>query len=424
MPRRSRQAHVLLPESLTDAGVEDLGRTGNGNNPFASAVGRSEGLAFTRTRRDKHHKYSFLNVDPETEQEPGNRRNMAWCAAGIIACCLTVGAVGLSLMSDIGFFTPRPPLPPLPPPPFPPPSPARPPSAPPLPPPPTPPEPPPPHTPPPSPPPAPPLHCARGAANVAACLNERFNKGRPTNDWETGQAGVFVSQWDVFHQRSQPWVAHSWDWETGDHFVGTVKNAGMGSNLWGHGMPGIVFPHVDALLLCAYSGDGQTQSDWKQCRRRHRVQGPPGCIPGCQVTYRPIWCPAELCNASSCRTPDNPNAFICLDEPDSQTGMICSDCAWRPDGLQWAMEQQKLRGKAVNEVVLDARVVAAGLPHTIEAFFLPLGSGDCHWAMDAHAAFLKEYNITEDDVPLLAYNLNTWSSPFSARSRGSCGGTG
>ena len=98
---------------------------------------------------------------------------------------------------------------------------------------------------------------------------------------------------------------------------------------------------------------------------------------------------------------------------------------WPPDKLEWAMVQQQLRGKAVNEVVFDGKAVVAQLPHSIAAFFVPIGSegeeeGNAagyaaarQAARASHEDFLGAYQVTRDDVPLLLYDRLATRDPFS-----------
>jgi len=116
-----------------------------------------------------------------------------------------------------------------------------------------------------------------------------------------------------------------------------------------------------------------------------------------------------------------------------------AQCAWRPDQLDKMLEEQDReapRGvrrdlgfsrlpddlshldqewlQSYNEVILDASAWLEHLPGTIEAVFLLEGSSheDQRRAVDAHALFLKDYALTDADVPLLLYDPQR-TPPFS-----------
>ena len=81
------------------------------------------------------------------------------------------------------------------------------------------------------------------------------------------------------------------------------------------------------------------------------------------------------------------------------------------------MEEQD--GQSHNEVVLEAATWVAGLPATIEAFFaLPdegsrVSEGRENWMRKLHRDFLKMYQLTVEDVPLLVFDSDRMP-PFRA----------
>ena len=111
-----------------------------------------------------------------------------------------------------------------------------------------------------------------------------------------------------------------------------------------------------------------TQGDWKSCRRGSHDPAPKDCIPACNIDYQPIWCEPSLCNESRCTVPPKPNEFVFVRSTSVKPGqLLSSDCAWRPEGLKWAMTQQEMRHKSVNEVVIDTRPILDSFPFSIEA---------------------------------------------------------
>ena len=68
-------------------------------------------------------------------------------------------------------------------------------------------------------------------------------------------------------------------------------------------------------------------------------------------------------------------------------------------------------GCQYNELILNADVWRENMPDAIEAFFYPVNGvvdtseGTPEDAYDIHRAFLDEYGLTNDDVPLLEFDL-------------------
>ena len=90
---------------------------------------------------------------------------------------------------------------------------------------------------------------------------------------------------------------------------------------------------------------------------------------------------------------------------------LTSDCAWPADSLEWMLKQQALRHRSYNEVVFASEPIVSGFPHSVEAFFLPVEAVQKdevakNWIRLAHRAFLDEYKVSEEDVPLLTFK--TW----------------
>ena len=90
-------------------------------------------------------------------------------------------------------------------------------------------------------------------------------------------------------------------------------------------------------------------------------------------------------------------------------------CSYAPEDFgaylyrDWAwMKEQHCCPTYYNEVVVDGLHWTEHLPDTIEAFF---GTGDL--ARTQHRAFLREYGLSAQQVPLLAFDLSNWDEPFS-----------
>ena len=71
-------------------------------------------------------------------------------------------------------------------------------------------------------------------------------------------------------------------------------------------------------------------------------------------------------------------------------------------------------GVGYNEIVVSAVYWNARLPHTIEAFFYLCGNTQAMThSRNVHAAFLRQFQLTAQDVPLLCLDSGNWDHPFS-----------
>ena len=70
------------------------------------------------------------------------------------------------------------------------------------------------------------------------------------------------------------------------------------------------------------------------------------------------------------------------------------------------MQQVEKHDGGYNEIIIDAKAWEASLPETIAAVFYPAFAHDDQkqHARDIHAAFLRRYRLTSDEVPLVEYN--------------------
>ena len=264
--------------------------------------------------------------------------------------------------------------------------------------------------------------CSGGGTLVAQCLNERFRKAGPFYDGEFSSipalAGVLISQFDVHHDGDKPWLPYSPDWDVGDHFTGTIKNAAIPPGIWDRGRPGFVVAPTATRLFCSYSADGTTQGDLKSCQRRRHVPAPADCVPGCNLDFQQIWCDPKNCNAETCDAYPNPTYHLSVQSVTYPGRTINTDCAWPADSLRWMLKQTILRRRSYNEVVFDSVPIVEGFPHSIEAFFLPdLAAEDLNgemraWGIRVHRQFLAQYGVTADDVPLLVYKV--WGDKMTA----------
>ena len=75
-----------------------------------------------------------------------------------------------------------------------------------------------------------------------------------------------------------------------------------------------------------------------------------------------------------------------------------------------------------NEVILNSPGHNAQLPGAVKGFFVPqgqdpvtadLGFGIVIDAVQAHRAFLEEYGVNAEDVPMLELDPYNWEAPFA-----------
>lgn len=151
-------------------------------------------------------------------------------------------------------------------------------------------------------------------------------------------------------------------------------------------------------LHCSYAGHGHSMEAMRDCPP---AEDNPFCKPGCPVGI------TQQCEDS-----------IHFSEPSEP-------CAWlKPEKLKMMLEQQLLwdgtRGYSYNELVIDASSYAARLPSAVEAFFYTsaANAAQVERVSDFRDAFLEEYGIPEDIVPLLRFDVSTdWGGnpePFEA----------
>jgi hypothetical protein len=264
-----------------------------------------------------------------------------------------------------------------------------------------------------------------------AATNERFRNGRPSS--VLAEAGVLIHQFDGFELYGQPWRpgwggsmldacqptcppgAHATCWECdqpGDRASASLIYAGERTRDDRWAIPlfssegGVVLNPHRAAILCAYSGDGSTQSKVCHPPGVHRAtKKHPACVPGC--THDQGYCngAADELIFGWCRC----SLGFCQGQKQ----------AWEPSDLAKMMRQFQVYGdtynpahgdgSGYNEIVVDGQQWDAALPGVIEAFFSVSSGGD---ATAAHAAFLSTYSLTNVNVPHMRLQPSRWEAPF------------
>lgn len=252
-------------------------------------------------------------------------------------------------------------------------------------------------------------------------LNQRFREGRPSEVLR--EAGVLVHCWDGYEEPSYPWLPNS----LLPHAVGTASAADRLSaslvfrRLQGkaaqEAIPllrdcqmGVVLRPEATLVLCAYAGDGATQS--ANC-------DPPGlsadCLPGC--VHDAGWCdPMHPVSDGWCQC----SIGWCKGDP-------VRPQPWRPQDLDTMLRQHEEHFSPpdviYNEVVIGSQALVERLPRSIEAFYYV----DSHYTpltasippkklTDAQALFAMTYDYgrrTDLPPPVVAFRRDSWDQPFA-----------
>ena len=239
-------------------------------------------------------------------------------------------------------------------------------------------------------------------------INARFRDAKPSRD--LAQAGVLLHQFDEIEVGGKPWeFCEGTCYTQGATIPGRVS--GM---LIYHGLKdrpdrkaiplpfgnraGLIFRSSEVELKCLYGVDGSTA-----------FQRNDAAHPGCPA-------PDEFCDAA---------------HPDFQYGGTCGFdgwpiAAWRPADLEPFMRVHAEKGSqykppgfhsGYNEVIISSENINQHLPWSIEAFFvLDRTSLDRDGVginvAQAHKDFLKAFDLTAADVPLLLMRPANWEEPF------------
>lgn len=189
------------------------------------------------------------------------------------------------------------------------------------------------------------------------------------------RVGVFMRAWDGISAPGKPWLPCGPDQHCaryGDRFATSIIY-GVHSQTYAAG--GLVLRPEEIELNCAYGSDGGSQGvvcpDGKT----------PDCSPGCKR-----WC-------------------------DPNRGTRNWGCSWAPQDLHMMIAQQKVLepNGGYNEVIVDSASWVRNLPRTIMAVFVHKGAPEADVANSkrVHAAFLREYRITDNETPLVEYDPDT-----------------
>ena len=237
---------------------------------------------------------------------------------------------------------------------------------------------------------------------VVRRINTRFKRFKPGSS-KLDEIGVILHGIDGFEDKRRPW--RSADPSGGEGFLSdrisaSIIYAGKGLSFSTNSKMGTylkkgsyIFDPFVAKALCAYGGDGATRG--KTCN-------PPGisssCIPACMPNFNSA-------------THNSKNQWDRWCVPHGSADYFCDAHPWRLrdigkmlDRDRAATQQHQVRDEhhSYNEIVIDGHHSNAHLPDVIEAFVVSRGD-DYEAARQLHAAFLSEYGLSRDKVPMLEY---------------------
>ena len=257
-----------------------------------------------------------------------------------------------------------------------------------------------------SPPPSPfPPLVAAGTQAVLDRLNWRFAHGRPSN--AMGEVGVLVHQIDALDEthvgeNPTPWLpcvprqgipdeacASS---RFADHISASVLNPKV-PFVYSDDAVGFVVAPGHAVVRCSFPSDGGTMS--RYCQEGESV--PADCLPGCYSVAnggKPCANQVESASKQYCFTKGALAVTMTQSEKYAMKSFDNNNGCRQGNGCRY------------NEIVLERAPWTHAQPHATEAIFYPVG-GDAAMARKVHQAFLRQYGVTAEQVPLLRLNLDT-----------------
>eukprot|EP00966_Prymnesium_polylepis_P008100 186552-Prymnesium_polylepis.2 len=311
---------------------------------------------------------------------------------------------------------------------------------------------------PPSPPLVPPSPPRRPVGRGIAALNARFRAGRPSAD--LADVGVIMHrefsecdstpvttpslravqavtpQWDGLEEQGKPWRMCLHQCMCQGQFInGRISSMivykGLSERADRQAIPlpfgnrgGILLHPPHATVDCAYGIDGGT----------YRLGALDVCTAFCT--------PTSLVRSASVALTRSMLADYTTESLTDVHTIACNGnvwcgfngapaMAWAPRDLEKLLVTHASSGNAwhepgfhsgYNEVILNSPGHNAQLPGAVEGFFVPrgqdpvtadLGFGIVIDAVQAHHAFLEEYGVSAEDVPMLELDPYNWEAPFA-----------
>lgn len=256
-------------------------------------------------------------------------------------------------------------------------------------------------------PPAPPPESPASASAVASRLNERFRNGRPSSD--LAHVGVVMHAFDrISEAQWAPWAAcdaHGHGPQCHNGYTGRMScflsfqrmrdrrdRVAVPFPQWGGGV--VASPTL--RLKCAYGDDATTAHTWNGCYGQ--------------------WCDRN--DPWKHGSGGSPCGF-------GSAGQVHAN--WHPEDLDkmlslWNRYSQHYQApgwySGYNELVYDSSEWNRHLPHSIEAFYIMAEHCELSWwrthddTIHRHQAFLRQYGVSANEIPLLCVSPSKWDAPF------------
>jgi len=221
-------------------------------------------------------------------------------------------------------------------------------------------------------------------------LNARY---RAETDGTTAQQPGVVVRPFATDEVTQMWTPCNDCTAQSDRVSGSLINSRL-FEIGGEAGAGFVLSLSENELLCSWAVSGVATDDIVCHPQGASAYCVPGCISG-QIAY-----------------PGDPGSW-CETFPPSWSAEMCP---WGPGRLSDMVkqhEEQRNAGKGPvhNEVIMDRMRYMASMPYSIEAFYFTADT-TANTAWNAHQAFLSEYGVSEDEIPLIRLDLSRDTDPF------------
>lgn len=229
-------------------------------------------------------------------------------------------------------------------------------------------------------------------------INERFRRAPFHAEWNAdgvlADAGLLVHIFDGWEVGASFEAAPS---EMSTSLIYADQHPTCCPNLniptysgWATGVQGLIFrPGPTTRILCGTSGDSNNGKCKEWCPS----------IPLEGDDYDPNNSPQ---GAGGCRGSWHPEDF----------GVFL----YRTNLFETEVQSRWGRRLDYNEIVVSGSHWTQHLPTTIDAFFQSPDHGkgrrNDHVAREQHEGFLRKYNLSPEEVPLLEFDPHNWDTPF------------
>ena len=252
-------------------------------------------------------------------------------------------------------------------------------------------------------------------ASRAERINARFRDAVPGSSSDLSTAGVLIHQFDKYETAGAPWK--SCNFHCDNEVVGWAVTGRLSTSI----MYGRMRLRGDRVAVPLVSNDGGIVARPHGGVNISCIFGIDGATVGLSGGPNGDGCPSTWCNPA--QTGCNQAGYGCCAFEGAPP-----QAAWRAEDLGTLLKLHEQHGagyhqpgyhSGYNEASVDGWSWNANLPRTVEAFFYlenvgTAGQGQVSYARDAHSRFLREYGVTDFEVPLLGFDPARWDAPFRA----------